>query len=447
MNQSRNHNSATPAASVGRRTFLGQVAAGGALAGMALHGGLARGVEAAEENGEERRIVVGVMGLSRGRALANTFAKLPNVSIKYLCDADTTRADACTADIAKIEGQKPEAIQDFRRILDDEEVDVLVCAAPNHWHAPATIFACQAGKHVYVEKPCSHNPHEGEMMVAAARKHNRAVQMGSQRRSGAKIVAGINLLKEGAIGKVYYSRSWYANSRGPIGKGKPGGVPSDLDFDLWQGPAPNRPYVDNLVHYNWHWRWHWGNGELGNNGIHSLDLCRWGLGVEYPIRVVSAGGRYAFDDDQETADTHNVSFEFEGGKQIFWEGLSCNRFGINQSGFGTTFHGEKGSLSLTDGGYILYDNRNKEVKKENASRGDTEHIVNFLDAIRNEKPLSLNAEIEEGHKSTLLCHLGNIAHRTGRALNCDPQNGHILNDKEAMQLWAREYNPKFEPKV
>lgn len=447
MTISQNRPAAEQASSVPRRTFLGHVATGGALAGLALHGGLARSTEAAEAGGEDRRIVVGVMGLSRGRALAHTFSKMPNVSIKYLCDADTNRADSCRAQIAKIDGQNPEAVQDFRRILDDEEVDVLVCAAPNHWHAPATILGCQAGKHVYVEKPCSHNPQEGEMMVAAARKHNRAVQMGSQRRSAEKIIEGIKLLEEGAIGRVYYARSWYANSRGSIGHGQPADVPSNLDFGLWQGPAPNRPYVDNLVHYNWHWRWHWGNGELGNNGVHSLDLCRWGLGVDYPIRVVSAGGRYAFDDDQETADTHNVAFEFEGGKQIFWEGLSCNRLGINHSGFGTTFHGEKGSLLISNGGYTLYDHRNKEAKSESKNRGDSEHVVNFLQAIRSEKPLSCNAEIEEGHKSTLLCHLGNIAHRVGRTLNCDPQNGHIQDDKEAMQLWAREYNPKWEPKV
>jgi predicted dehydrogenase len=186
---------------------------------------------------------------------------------------------------------------------------------------------------------------------------------------------------------------------------------------------------------------------LGNNGIHALDVARWGLGVDYPIRVVSSGGRYAFDDDQETADTHVVSFEFPGKKQIMWEGLSCNRSGINQEGYGVTFHGEKGTLEIGDGGYVLYDNRNKEVKKANLNRGDAEHVANFLEAIRSEKPLSLNAEIEEGHKSTLLCHLGNIAHRTGRTLTCDPQNGHILDDRDAMKLWDREYEPKWEPKV
>ncbi len=432
---------------VPRRTFLGQVAAGSALAGLALNGGLTRPVEAAETNAENRRIVVGVMGLSRGKSLATTFGNLPNVSIKYLCDTDNNRAASCTAQIAKIEGQTPTPIQDFRKILDDKEVDVLICAAPNHWHAPATILGCQHGKHVYVEKPCSHNPNEGEMMVAAARKHNRAVQMGSQRRSATKIIEGINLLKEGAIGNVYYSRSWYANVRGSIGNGKPANVPSTLDFDLWQGPAPRKEYVDNLVHYNWHWRWHWGNGELGNNGVHSLDVSRWGLGVDYPIRVISSGGRYAFDDDQETPDTHLVSFEFPGGKQMVWEGLSCNRHGMDKSGFGVTFHGDNGTMHVSSSGYTQYDNRGKEVKTASKDRGDVEHIENFLAAIRTEKYLSCNAEIEEGHKSTLLCHLGNIAQRSGRALNCDPKNGHIQGDKEAMNLWAREYDPKWEPKV
>ncbi len=240
MTAPQHHDATDPSQNscVPRRKFLGQVAASGALAGLAIHGGLSRGVEAAEEGADERRIVVGVMGLSRGLALANTFGKLPGVSLKYLCDADTTRTNAAVAKIGKIEGQTPKGIGDFRRILDDEEVDVLICAAPNHWHAPATILGCAHGKHVYVEKPCCHNPQEGEMMVAAARKHNRAVQMGSQRRSGVKIIEGINLLKEGAIGRVYYSRGWYANSRGSIGKGKAIPVPSTLDYELWQGPAP-----------------------------------------------------------------------------------------------------------------------------------------------------------------------------------------------------------------
>ncbi len=226
---------------------------------------------------------------------------------------------------------------DIRQILADPEVDALVIAAPNHWHAPAAIMACNAGKHAYVEKPCSHNPKEGELLIEAARKHNRCVQMGNQRRSGDKIIEGIKLLHEGRIGRVYYSRSWYAATRGPIGKGTPAEVPPHINYELWQGPAPRQPFTSNRLHYNWHWTWHYGNGELGNNGIHSIDLSRWGLQVDYPTRVVSLGGRYRFEDDQETADTHIVSFEFPGRKQIFWEGLSCSRDGLYGDGYGVSF--------------------------------------------------------------------------------------------------------------
>ncbi|MCA9221739.1 MAG: Gfo/Idh/MocA family oxidoreductase, partial [Planctomycetales bacterium] len=383
------------------------------------------------------RVVIGVMGLSRGRSLATSFAKQPNVEVKYVCDVDQNRAASGGQLIEGLGAKAPQVVSDFRRILDDKSVDALVCAAPNHWHAPATILACAAGKHVYVEKPCSHNPREGELMVEAARKHKRAVQMGSQRRSGPGTNEAIQKLREGAIGKVYLVRSWYDNARGSIGVGKPADVPSELNYDLWQGPAPRRPYIDNLVHYNWHWRWHWGNGELGNNGVHTLDLCRWGLGVDFPTRVTSAGGRYHFQDDQETPDTHTVNYEFDGVGQITWEGKSCNRHGDKF----IVFYGTEGTLELdSNGTHRIYDGRDKLVSEtKSPSLGDIEHIVNLLDAIRNDKPLALNAEIAEGHKSTLLCHLGNIAHRVGRTLNCDKSNGHIVDDAEAMKLWQREY--------
>ena len=278
------------------------------------------------------RVTVGVMGLSRGRALAGSFAKQPGVVVKYSCDVDETRAAAGASLIEGATGKKAEPIADFRRILDDKEVDALICAAPNHWHAPATILGCAAGKHVYVEKPCCHNPREGELMVEAARKFQRAVQMGSQRRSGPGTIEAIQKLHQGAIGQVYLARSWYTNQRGTIGRGQTASVPPELNYELWQGPAPRRPYQSNVIHYNWHWFWHWGNGELGNNGVHTIDLCRWGLNADFPIQVTSNGGRYSFDDDQQTPDTHTVCFSFEGKKSLVWEGLSCNK---HRTGFVT----------------------------------------------------------------------------------------------------------------
>jgi predicted dehydrogenase len=377
--------------------------------------------------------------------LADIFAKQPAVEIRYVCDPDSARAEAC-AKALEAAGQKPpQAIADFRRILDDNQVDALVCAAPNHWHAPATIMACAAGKHVYCEKPGSHNPYEGESATQAARKHRRVVQIGTQRRSGPGTIQAIQKLQEGVIGRVYLVRAWYNNARGSIGIGKPAEVPANLDYELWQGPAPRRPYLDNRIPYNWHWFWHWGNGELGNNGVHTLDLCRWGLGVDFPVRVVSSGGRYRWEDDQETPDTHTVAFEFEGKRKITWEGLSCHRHG---GGF-VTFYGEGGALALeSNGAHTVFDERDREVEKtDSPSLGDTEHIANFLDAIRNDDPLRLNAEVASGHRSALLCHLGNIAHRTGHTMNCDSSNGHILDDDEAMQLWRREYAEGWEPKI
>ncbi len=422
-----------------RRHFLGtSVALGAASVIQSAH-------VAAADDQQPELVTVGVMGLSRGRSLARTFASQPGVRLKYVCDVDEQRAVAAAKDHAELP-EPPSPITDFRQILDDGDVDALIVATPNHWHAPATILGCNAGKHVYCEKPCSHNPWEGETMVAAARKHKRAVQLGTQRRSAEPFQKAMQLLQEGVIGRVYLARSWYNNLRPGIGHGKPADPPKNLNYDLWQGPAPRVPYLDNRLHYNWHWFWHWGNGELGNNGVHSLDICRWGLGVDYPIRVVSSGGRYRFDDDQETPDTHTVAYEFEGEKQITWEGLSCNKHRLD-SGF-VAFFGEEGTMSITSSGaFRVYNRQDKVVQEQKGGYTDAEHINNFLTAIRENKPLNLNAEILIGHKSTLLCHLGNIAHRTGRTLNCDPANGHIIGDEQAQQFWKREYEPGWEPVV
>jgi predicted dehydrogenase len=418
-----------------RRSFLAASAA--ALAGPTL-------LRAADS--PSTRITVGVMGLGgRGTALARVFAGQPNVSVAYVADPDSQRAGKAAEAVAAGGAKAPQPVADFRRILDDKNVDVLVCATCNHWHAPATILACAAGKHVYVEKPCSHNPREGELMVEAARKYDRRVQMGNQRRSWPGVVEAIGRLREGAIGRVYLARAWYTNSRPTVGKGEAVPPPAGLDYDLWQGPAPRRPFRSNYLHYTWHWFWHWGNGELGNNGIHTIDVCRWGLNVGLPVRVTSAGGRYRFADDQETPDTQTVSYEFADRSMIVWEGLSCGRY-PGGAPADVLFQGEKGTLAIKGGSYTIYDEKGKEVAKGSGSGGvDAHHTPNFLAAVRGEA--KLNSEIAEGHTSTMLCHLGNMSQRTGRALTCDPASGRVRDDKAAMALWAREYEKGWEPKV
>jgi predicted dehydrogenase len=360
-----------------------------------------------------------------------------------VCDVDTERLARGQSVAGKKQKAEPKGEKDLRKVLEDKELNAIFVAAPNHWHAPAAIMGCVAGKHVYVEKPCSHNPWEGEMMVAAARKYNRVVQMGNQRRSWPAMIEGIEKLKSGAIGKVLYSRCWYNNQRGSIGRGKQVPVPEKLDYSLWQGPAPERPYKDNLVHYNWHWHWHWGNGELGNNGIHALDVARWGLGVTYPRRVSCTGARYHFSDDQETPDTAVAAYDF-GDKGISWDCSSCHPRPQEDIPF-VSFYGENGTLENHGAGYKIFDLKGKLVDQKTGNGGEQIHIQNFFDCIKSGK--RPHSDIEGGHISTLLSHLGNIAWRTGRTLDINPSNGTILNSTDAMAYWKRDYRAGWEPKV
>jgi predicted dehydrogenase len=426
--------------SLTRRDFLKttSVAGAGLLAMGSIHP-----VRAAES--ANNRVRVAVMG-TNGRGMAHIAGYLaqPNCEIAYICDVDSRALDKGVEAVAKKQERKPKGVKDFRQILDDKDVDVLSIATPNHWHAPATILACKAGKHVYVEKPCSHNAHEGEVMVEAARKYGRKVQMGNQRRSWPWIIEAMQRLHSRELGDVYFARAWYNNARGSIGHGNPVPVPAWLDYTLWQGPVTDRPFVDNLVHYNWHWRWHWGNGEIGNNGIHVLDLARWGLQVDYPTRVTCGGGRYHFHDDQETPDTTIATFDF-GDKGATFDGHSCDKHGPENAMFGCTFYCQKGALVIADNTLRIFDPSNKMVEEKKNKGDDGGHFANFLSAIRDNKPL--NSEIAEGAKSTLLCHLGNIAYRTGRTLNLDPKTNHIADDRDAMKLWTTEYRKGWEPKA
>lgn len=425
---------------IGRREFLGQGAA--LAAGLTTAASYLRAGDA-----PNKKLQIAVLGLSRGMAHVNACLGISDVELAYVCDVDQRRIDSALKAIsgnANKPSRMPEGVKDFRKILDDKNIDAVTIATPNHWHAPLTILACQAKKHVYVEKPGSHNIHESEMMVAVAQKTERVVQMGNQRRSWAGVIEAVEKLREGAIGPVRSARCWYNNKRGTIGKGKEVAPPAELDFSLWQGPAPERPYVNNLVHYNWHWRWHWGGGELANNGIHALDLARWGLGVDCPKRVTCGGGRYHFQDDQETPDTAVATFDF-GDKFATWDHSSCHqRLGENL-GF-VNFYGDNGMLALGGGGaYKIFDPKGKEVSKGSAPGSDRIHFENFFNAIRTGKKPS--SHIEEGQKSTLLCHFGNIAFRTGRTLTIDPKTREIVNDKEATALRTREYRKGWEPKV
>jgi predicted dehydrogenase len=261
-------------------------------------------------------------------------------------------------------GKTPRTIGDFRRILDDQSVDVLVIAAPDHWHATATILALQAGKHVYGEKPGSHNAREGELVAEAQQRHGRTVQMGNQQRSGPRSMQIVHEIHEGLIGRPYLGRAWYANTRGSIGHGKPAAVPDWLDYELWQGPAPRTPYRDNVVPYNWHWFWRWGTGEICNNATHEIDVCRWALQVDFPTRVTSAGGRFHFDDDWEMYDTQNASYEFDNGTTITWDGRSCNGQPVEGRSRGASIHGETGTVILDREGYEVYDNDHRLLRRD-----------------------------------------------------------------------------------
>lgn len=401
----------------------------------------------AAEKSPNEKPVVGIMGIrrgSRGSALAAAFMA-NGAEVAYVCDVDARAHDGAVALVEEKQGTKPIAVVDFRKMLDDPRVDMIACAAPNHWHAPAAIMGCKSGKHVYVEKPCSHTAEEGELAVAAARKAKKVVQMGSQRRTWPAIREGIQKIHDGEIGKVMYARTWYNNRRGSIGTGKAGTPPDWLNWGLWQGPCTDRPYKDNVVHYNWHWHWHWGNGELGNNGIHAIDVARWALKVDYPIRVTAAGGKYRHEDDQETPDTLLTTFDFPNQKTITWEGLSWSPYGPGGSMFGLSIHGDKGTLVVADPGYKIFDLQNKELSAKSGAGGEQEHVANFMEAAKNSsRP---NADIEDAHKSTLLCHLGNIAYRVGRTLKTDAKNGHIVDDADAAKLWGKEYRPEFEALV
>jgi predicted dehydrogenase len=433
---------------IDRRDFVKQTTA--ASLGLLA---TARSVPRHSPNETVRVAVVGVNG--RGIVHAQNFSKLRNSEVAYICDVDANVIKK-GLDGAKSQQRAPRAERDIRRVLDDKTVDAISIATPDHWHAPMTLLALQAGKHVYVEKPSGHNPREDELLMEAARKYDRKIQLGTQARSGPHFLEALDRVRRGEIGTPYLARAWYANTRVGIGTGKPAPVPSNLDYELWQGPAPRTPYRDNVIHYNWHWFTRWGTGEICNNGTHEIDVARWFLGVDYPTSVSSVGKRFHFQDDWEFPDAQEVTYEF-GDKIIAWYGQSCNGLRLYDRERGTTVIGTGGSVIVDRDGYELRDLKNKVVRRVVASQGpdgtDTLgddpltflHMRNFLDAVRT--GVKLNAPIEDGAKTGLLCHLGTIAHQTGRMLRIDPKTGHIVGDPDASAKWSRAYEPGWTPTV
>ncbi len=438
-------------------------------AGLAIGAGLAaplaaRAAARIEHGGAfdpaSDRISVAVIGCNgRGSEHINCFVEMPGTEVSYVCDVDSRAIDKGIALAQKKQSNAPKREKDFRKVLADPSVDAVTIAAPDHWHSPMAILALAAGKHVYVEKPLSQNPAEGELVMKAEAKYKKVAMMGVQRRSFPNLQQAIREIHDGVIGKAYFARTWYTNQRATIGVGKPAPVPEWLDYELWQGPAPRRPYQDNLIHYNWHWFWHWGAGEALNNGTHEVDVARWALNVNYPERVASSGGRYQWQDDWQTADTQTISMVYPEGKMISWEGRSCCGFPSEGLDRGVMVYGTEGAALLDSNSYKIFDKKKKVVKevadvKEAAGtnplsatgrRLDKMHLSDFLECIRTgKKP---NCPIEEVHKSVVGLHLGNIAWRVGRELHCDSSNGHIFGDSDATKLWSREYQPGWEPKV
>ncbi len=438
---------------VTRREFLDTMAVGAA--------GLAIGASAKSYGqilGANERLNFAVIGLN-GRAYAHLSSLKANkdaTRIAHVCDVDSNILAKFAAAAQKEMGEAPATHQDFRKILELKDVDAITIATPDHWHAPMAILGLQAGKHVYVEKPCSHNPGEGALLVRAQQKYGKLVQMGTQQRSSPHTIEIVNKIHAGLVGRAYFAKAWYNNTRKSIGIGKEVPVPATLDWNLWQGPAPRRPYKDNVQPYNWHWFWIWGTGETLNNGTHEVDVCRWALDVDYPNRVSATGGRYAFKDDWQFYDTLTTSYEYDD-KMIAWENTCCNGMRYFNRGRGSLIEGTNGTVMVDRDGYEIYDLKGKKTGefKVGAQTSTADligadsmtdlHFANFIAGIR--KGEKLNAPVSVGNVAVTMLQLSNIAWKVNRELNLDRSDAKIKNDPEAMKGWDREYEKGWEPRI
>lgn len=429
------------ASGVRRRAFLGHA---GAL-GLAATAG-ARAASTAAVAGANERLSVALIGCGgQGKHVVNAFATLPNVEIAYACDPDSARA-----------GQAKEAVganasvADLRRVLDDKRVDAVIIATPDHWHAPAAIMACEAGKHVYVEKPCSHSLREGRLLLDAARRRSVVVQHGTQSRSNPFVADAVQMVREGAIGEVLVAKAWNVQTRANIGHMQPSDPPPGVDYDLWVGPAPFAPFQANRFHYNWRW-WHrFGNGDVGNDGMHELDYARWGLGVDtLPTSIAGVGGKYFIDDDQEFPDTATLVFEYAGDgqkqekqkpRQLIFEMRLWSKTYPHNCDSGAEWYGTQGQLFVSKRGKVeLRDEKNKpvELTTRTVPNQIAEHAADFIAAIKEgRRP---KADIEEAYRSAALVHLGNTAVQLGRSLKFDPATNRAVGDAEADRLLDGSY--------
>ncbi len=421
-------------------------------AGAMLAGSLGSGTRASAKSANDtvRVAVVGFRG--QGGSHIRNYSRMQNVEVAALCDVDPGVMAKGVADVEKASSKKPMTFTDIRKLLDDKSIDAISIATPNHWHSLMGIWACQAGKDVYVEKPCSHTYWEGRKLVEAARKYNRIVQHGTNSRSSVALREAMQLLRDGVIGDVYMARGLCYKWRDTIGKKPDGAVPTGVDYDLWLGPAPKRAFNPNRFHYNWHWNWDYGNGDLGNQGIHEMDIARWGLGVTTPTKVSSMGGHFMFDDDQQTPNTQVATYEFnKDGKKVIlvyevrhW--MTNHEAGIGEgkdsNTIGNIFYGSKGYMAI-DGytSYKVFLGREQQPGPSRVAGGST--WENFIQVVRSRKQADLHAEIEEGHLSSSLVHFANISYKTGRTIDFDAAKGQIINDVDANKMLRRQYRDPF----
>lgn len=384
---------------------------------------------------------VGMIGMGgRGNALmTQELKRVPGARLTHLCDVDQARLEKAQANAEKAGFGKVRGSADLRRVLEDKEVDAVVIATPDHWHAPATILACAAGKDVYVEKPVSHNLREGRLMVEAARKYDRVVQAGMQSRSRPSTIRAIEIAHSSKLGRVLMAKAWNSQQRDDIGKKANAPAPPGLDYDTWIGPAEMVPFNENRLHYRWHWNWNFGTGDMGNDGAHQIDQARWALGADMPRRVSGSGTKYYFDDDQQTPDTMNMSFDY-GAKGLVWEMRIWHDYGLEGIDNGVAVYGTEGFLHIgrwnRKWGYRIFDKAGKMAEEYQDGEPDF-HMRNFVDCVRSRK--RPNCDIEIGHVSSAHCHLGNIVCRTGRNVSFDAAKESIPNDAEANGMLRRKY--------